>query len=76
MALNKNIYPRNLNSNNRNAYNPLKISLKNNLEETDGKGSISPSHAWIKEFEVESGDDGYVDVCHSSKTDDNHYMLV
>ena len=46
MALNKNIYAGNLNSNNRNAYNPLKISLKNNLKETDGEGSISPSHGW------------------------------
>jgi len=33
-----------VNCTNRNAYNPLKISLKDDLEETDGESRISSSH--------------------------------
>jgi len=35
-----------INSTNRNAYNPMKISLEDDFEETDGESRISSSHGW------------------------------
>jgi len=33
-----------VNSTNRNAYNPMKISLEDDFEETDGESRVSSSH--------------------------------
>ena len=38
----------------RNAYDPLKISLENDLEETDGEDRDSSSHGWSLNNECSS----------------------